>query len=80
MFLPGESHGQRSLGATVHGVAKSWTRLKLSGVTGAGVQGRASLLKYGSRETGESAWQGLDEVAGGVLGASGGAICIRTAD
>ena len=26
VFLPGESHGQRSLG-TVHGVAKSWTRL-----------------------------------------------------
>ena len=25
--LPGESHGQRSLGATVHGVAKSQTRL-----------------------------------------------------
>ena len=25
-FLPGKSHGQRSL-ATVHGVAKSWTRL-----------------------------------------------------
>ena len=25
--LPGESHGQRSLGATVHSVAKSWTRL-----------------------------------------------------
>ena len=29
VFLPGESHGQRSLGGyTVHGVAKSWTRLK----------------------------------------------------
>ena len=28
-FLPGESHGQRSLvGYTVHGVAKSQTRLK----------------------------------------------------
>ena len=25
VFLPGESHGQRSLGATVCGVAKSWT-------------------------------------------------------
>ena len=25
VFLPGESHGQRSLGATVHGAAKSWT-------------------------------------------------------
>ena len=25
VFLLGESHGQRSLGATVHGVAKSWT-------------------------------------------------------
>ena len=29
VFLPGESHGQRSLaGYTVHGVTKSWTRLK----------------------------------------------------
>jgi len=27
VFLPGESHGQRSLWATVHGVAKSWTQL-----------------------------------------------------
>ena len=25
VFLPGEFHGQRSLGATVHGAAKSWT-------------------------------------------------------
>ena len=25
MFLPGESHGQKSLAATVHGVVKSWT-------------------------------------------------------
>ena len=25
IFLPGESHGQRSLAATVHGVAKSQT-------------------------------------------------------
>ena len=25
VFLPGEFHGQRRLGATVHGVAKSWT-------------------------------------------------------
>ena len=28
VFLHGESHGQRSLGAIVHGVAKSRTRLK----------------------------------------------------
>ena len=28
VFLPGESHGQRSWWATVHGVAKSQTRLK----------------------------------------------------
>ena len=29
LFLPGESHGQRSLaGYIVHRVAKSWTRLK----------------------------------------------------
>ena len=28
VFFPGESHGQRSPAATVHGVAKSWTRLK----------------------------------------------------
>ena len=27
VFLSGESHGQRNLGATVHGVAKSWTQL-----------------------------------------------------
>ena len=27
VFMPGESNGQRSLVATVHGVAKSWTRL-----------------------------------------------------
>ena len=27
LFLPGESHGQRSLVAAVHGVAKSLTRL-----------------------------------------------------
>ena len=27
VFLSGESHGQRSLAATVHGVTKSWTRL-----------------------------------------------------
>ena len=26
-FLPGESHGQRSLVSTVRRVAKSWTRL-----------------------------------------------------
>ena len=25
VFLPGESCGQKSLGATVHGVTKSWT-------------------------------------------------------
>ena len=29
VFLPGEPHGQRSLVATVHGVTKSQTRLKL---------------------------------------------------
>ena len=28
VFLPGESHGQRSLWATVHRIAKSQTRLK----------------------------------------------------
>ena len=28
VFLPGKSHGQRSLWATVHGVAKSQTQLK----------------------------------------------------
>ena len=28
VFLPGESHGQRSLGATVHRVTKSQTELK----------------------------------------------------
>ena len=28
VFLPGESHGQRSLQATVHRTAKSWTWLK----------------------------------------------------
>ena len=28
VFLPGESHGQRSLAATVHGVTQSQTRLK----------------------------------------------------
>ena len=28
VFLPGESHGQRSWQVTVHGVAKSWARLK----------------------------------------------------
>ena len=27
VFLPGKSHGQRSLGAIVHGVAKSWIQL-----------------------------------------------------
>ena len=27
VFLSGESHGQRSLGVTDHGVTKSWTRL-----------------------------------------------------
>ena len=27
VFLPGKSQGQRSLAATVHGVAKSWTQL-----------------------------------------------------
>ena len=27
VFLPGKSHGHRSLGATVHGVTKSWTSL-----------------------------------------------------
>ena len=27
VFLPGESHGQRSLVATVHGIAKNWTWL-----------------------------------------------------
>ena len=27
IFLPGKSHGQRSLGATVHGVVMSQTRL-----------------------------------------------------
>ena len=28
MFLPGKSHGQRSLEATVHRITKSWTSLK----------------------------------------------------
>jgi len=28
VFLPGKSHGQRSLAGTVDGVAKSWTQLK----------------------------------------------------
>ena len=28
IFLPGESYGQWSLEAAVHGVAQSWTRLK----------------------------------------------------
>ena len=28
VFLPGESHGQRSLVGCSHGVAQSWTRLK----------------------------------------------------
>ena len=28
VFLPGESHGQRSLAATVHRVAKNGTQLK----------------------------------------------------
>ena len=32
VFLPGEDHGQRSLGSTVHGVAKSWTQLKWLGM------------------------------------------------
>ena len=27
VLLPGKSHGQRSLGAAVHGVTESWTRL-----------------------------------------------------
>ena len=27
--MPGESHGQRSLRATVHGVSKSWTQLSV---------------------------------------------------
>ena len=27
VLLPGESHGQRSLAATVHRIAQSWTRL-----------------------------------------------------
>ena len=27
VFFPGESHGQRSLAATVHGVTKNWTPL-----------------------------------------------------
>ena len=27
VFLPGESHGQRSLASYVHGVAESWTQL-----------------------------------------------------
>ena len=29
VFLPGESHGQGSLVATVHRITKSWTQLKL---------------------------------------------------
>ena len=28
VFLPGKSHGQRAWWATVHGVTKSWTRVK----------------------------------------------------
>ena len=28
VFLPGETHGQRSLGVIVHGFTKSWTQLK----------------------------------------------------
>ena len=27
VFLPGESHGRRSLAGYIHGVTKSWTRL-----------------------------------------------------
>ena len=30
VFLPGESHGRRSLGYTVHGVTKTQTQLTLS--------------------------------------------------
>ena len=33
IFLPGESQGQRSLGAIVHGVAKSQTQLSMAGCT-----------------------------------------------
>ena len=29
VFLPGKSHGQRSLGATVHGAAESWTQVSM---------------------------------------------------
>ena len=29
VLLPGESHGQRSLAATVHRIAQSWTRLHM---------------------------------------------------
>ena len=33
VFLPGEFHGQRGLASTVHGVAKSWTRLSWNSST-----------------------------------------------
>ena len=40
-FLPRESHGQRSLAATVYGVTKSWTRLnRLNTHTDSHAQGR----------------------------------------
>ena len=42
VFLPGESHGQKSLGATVHRVAKSQTRLKQLSMHASSV----SLLPY----------------------------------
>ena len=32
-ILPGKSHGQSSLAATVHEVAKSWTRLSVHACT-----------------------------------------------
>ena len=32
IFLTGESHGERGLMGYGHGVAKSWTRLKLSAI------------------------------------------------
>ena len=72
VFLPGKSPGQRSLGGY-----SPWSRQESDATEAVWcywcIKGRASPLKYGSRERGESAWQGLDRVAGGVLGASGGA-------
>ena len=63
VFLPGESYGQRSLVATVHSVAKSWTRLKWLSTRTQRVDRWKPLVIYHSLQASDSKGQARTPVA-----------------